>query len=55
MTMADKREAFRNAAAPASVVAEVFTAVEAEVFTAAVAEGLAGAVAGAGNRVLCCS
>jgi hypothetical protein len=56
MTMADKREAFRNAAAPASVAAEVFMAVAAaEVFTAGAAEGLAGVAGGAGNRILWCS
>jgi galactokinase/mevalonate kinase-like predicted kinase len=39
--MGDKREAFRNAAVPAWVAAEVFTAVE--------AGALAGAAAGAGK------
>jgi hypothetical protein len=39
--MADKKEAFRNAEAPASVAAEGFTAVA--------AEDLTGAVAGVGN------
>jgi hypothetical protein len=48
-TMADKKEAFRNAAAPASVAAEGFRAVEAEGL-AAVEAGVAGAVAGTGNR-----
>ena len=51
MTMADKKEAFRNAAAPASATAEDFREVEAEGFMAvvAVAAELAGAVAGAGE------
>src|ERR1700687_5168363 len=42
MTMADKKEAFRSAAAPASVAAEGFTAVK--------AEGHEGAGADIGNR-----
>jgi len=40
--MADKKEAFRNAEAPASAEPEGFTAVE--------PAGLTGAVAGIGNR-----
>jgi hypothetical protein len=48
-TMADKKEAFHNAAAPASVAAEGFRAVQAEDLAAVEAEA-AGAVAGTGNR-----
>jgi len=44
MTVADKKEAFRHAEAPASAAAERFTVVE--------AEGLTGAVAGVANRTL---
>jgi len=40
--MADKKEVFRNVAAPASVAAEGCTAVE--------AEGLTGVAAATGNR-----
>ena len=42
ITMADKKEAFRSAAAPASVAAEGFMALE--------AEGHEGAVADIGSR-----
>ena len=47
--MADKKEAFRNAAALASVAAQGFRGVLAERLEAVEAE-VAGAVAGAGNR-----
>ena len=51
--MADKIEAFRNAAAPAWVTAEDFRAVAAEGFMAVeAAVVVAGAVAGTGNRCL---
>ena len=52
-TMADKIEAFRNAAAPAWATAEDFRAVAAEGFMAArqvVEAEAAGLVAGTGNR-----
>jgi hypothetical protein len=47
--VADKKEAFRNAVAPASVAAEEFRAVEAVGFTEVAAEAM-GTVAGIGNR-----